>query len=208
MTCTRIERGQRPPRYRARPRMTDLDTALLQQICGSADRGVRERAFGELVRRHAGPLNRFLQAYQTDASARDDLVQDAFLRIYQARDRFSPETGSFRTWLFTVGRNLAFDAHRRARSRPTQALESGMGGTDSGSGPIKALVQANEAEAVREALSRLPVADLEVVRLRFYEDLSYPEVGAIVGASPAAVKQRVWRAMGKLRGLLEEGSAS
>jgi RNA polymerase sigma-70 factor (ECF subfamily) len=198
----RLACGYRAPRW-----MSDLDNALLEQICGSSERGVRERAFRELVRRHAGPLQRFLRAYQSDMSARDDLVQETFLRVYQARERFSPASGAFQTWLFTIGRNLAFDARRRERSRPTQALESGMGGVDSGSGPLQALVGAQEATVLRNALELLPEADLEAVRLRFYEDLSYADIAAIVGASPAAVKQRVWRAMGKLRTLLQEERA-
>lgn len=194
--------------YRAFPRMSDLDNALLEQICGSSKSGVRERAFRELVRRHAAALSRFLRPYQPDASARDDLVQEAFLRVYQSRERFSPAAGAFQTWLFTIGRNLAFDARRRERSRPSQSLETGMGGVASGQGPLGALVGVAEAAAVRAALEHLPADDLEVVRLRFYQDLSYGDVAAIVGASPAAVKQRVWRAMGKLRSLLAEEAGS
>ena len=58
------------------------------------------------------------------------------------------------------------------------------------------------AAEVRAALARLAALDREVVALRFYEGLTHAEVAQGVGSSAAAVKQRVWRALGSLRALL------
>jgi RNA polymerase sigma-70 factor (ECF subfamily) len=183
-----------------------IDDALIEQVSGSADPRVRERAFRELVRRNAEALTCFLSTYQPDASERDDVVQETFLRVYMARERYTPGKAKFRTWLFTIGRNIALDQRRKRQRRPAEALGEDPQG-DSGSGPIKHAIQGQEAAGVREAIARLPVAEREVVALRFYEDMSHSEISGVVGSSPAAVKQRIWRAMHTLRALLQGGRA-
>ncbi len=182
--------------------MSDLDDSLMAQISQSGDTHVRERAFHELVRRHAGALNRFLRTYQADPAERDDLVQEAFLRVYQSCGHYTPGKARFSTWLYTIGRNLALDARRRRDRRPAEPLVDEGFSADSGSGPIKQVILGQEAAGVRAAVERLPEADREAVVLRFYEDLSHADIAAVLGSSPAAVKQRIWRAMGKLRFLL------
>jgi RNA polymerase sigma-70 factor, ECF subfamily len=212
MAACFIDRSRGRARCRAREYRVgvcmaiSIDDALIEQVSGSADPRVRERAFRELVRRNAEALTCFLSTYQPDASERDDVVQETFLRVYMARERYTPGKAKFRTWLFTIGRNIALDQRRKRQRRPAEALGEDPQG-DSGSGPIKHAIQGQEAAGVREAIARLPVAEREVVALRFYEDMSHSEISGVVGSSPAAVKQRIWRAMHTLRALLQGGRA-
>jgi len=191
--CLRLgpDAPHRRREYRVAVCMADsVDDVLIEQVSGSSDPRTRERAFRELVRRHADALDSFLGAYQPDAAARDDLVQEAFLRVYMARDRYRPGRARFRTWLFTIGRNLALDQRRRRQRRPAEALDHEDVQGDSGSGPIKHAIRGQEATDVKRAIARLPAADREVVRLRFYDGLTHAEIGDLVGSSPTAAKRR------------------
>lgn len=177
----------------------------MRQVAGS-DPVARERAFRELVRRHGGAVSRFASSYGLDRAASEDVVQESFLRVYQARDRYRAKGGaSFRTWLLTIARNQALDRRRRASRRPAQPLlDPEQAGADSDLGPVAALLGALDAEAVRAAVAALPDPDREVIALRFYEQLTYAEIGEVVSATSAAVKQRVWRTLQRLRTSLGE----
>ena len=69
--------------------------------------------------------------------------------------------------------------------------------------PAPPLQRALERAEVRDAVATLPERDREVVSLRFQRGLSYAEIAKVTGATPAAVKQRAWRALRRLRDVLE-----
>jgi RNA polymerase sigma-70 factor (ECF subfamily) len=190
---------------------TDGDDALMAWLAGGGAAG--EAAFGELVRRHGAGLARHLRGVTGDEALAEDLLQEALLRVYQARERWTPGQASLRTWLHRVAHNLAIDALRRRKHRGVDALEAAAEELDPGPGPEERLLGRLRGEDVRAALGELPPRDREVVALRFEEDLSHAEIAAIVGGSEGAVKQRVWRALQRLEGRLrawdvERGGAS
>ncbi len=69
-------------------------------------------AFDELFRRWSGPLLRYLERMVRDLSTAEELVQEAFLRVYRARDRYRPDA-RFSTWLYRIATNLALNELRR-----------------------------------------------------------------------------------------------
>lgn len=195
-----------PEDLRTRP-MTEsntesLDALLLAEARAAPDARTRERAFAELVRRHGAALAAFLGGFVPEPEARDDLVQETFLRAYRGLDRF--EVGGparFRTYLFTIGRNAALDLLRRRGRRPEQPLGE-VERRSSAPGPLVEAIRRQGRDDVRAALARLPEEDRTAVVLRYYEDAEFDAIGEVLGATPAAAKQRTWRALKKLRDLL------
>ena len=86
------------------------------------------------------------------------------------------------------------------RPSPTAAPKSAAA---RGRGPAESFARALERAEVRDAVAALPERDREVVSLRFQRGLSYGEIAKVTGATPAAVKQRAWRALQRLRDALE-----
>lgn len=165
----------------------------------------RERALRELVRRHAGPLARALRTLVRDPALVDDLVQETFVRVYEARERWRPGEVGLGAWLYRVARNQALDHLRKTARRATGPIEGSDVAEDPGPGPERAVSLRQTAGEVRRAVDALPPQDREVLLLRFDEDRSYEEIAALTGTSAAAVKQRVFRARARVRALLEEG---
>lgn len=160
----------------------------------------REEAFRELVRRHARGLRGFVAPIAGDRA--DDLVQETFLRVYQHRDRYRAGPASFRSWAYRIARNLALNSKRKeGRVRPLE--DAGAEPAARGRGPAESFERALERAEVRDAVATLPERDREVVSLRFQRGLSYAEIAKVTGATPAAVKQRAWRALRRLRDVLE-----
>lgn len=176
------------------------DDALMASLARGGEAG--EAAFRELVRRHGAGLARHLRGLTGDATLAEDLLQEALLRVYQARERWTPGQASLRTWLHRVARNLAIDALRRRKHRGVDGLDAAADEVDPGLGPEERLLGALKREDVRLALGELAPRDREVIALRFEADLSHAEIAAIVGGSEGSVKQRVWRALQRLEGRL------
>ena len=73
-----------------------------------------DTAFDALFQRWAGPLLRYLERMVSDAGTAEELVQEAFLRVHGARERYSHDA-RFSTWLYRIATNLALNELRRPR---------------------------------------------------------------------------------------------
>ncbi len=211
--------GLSPTRSASRPAMThryrpgvalaeQTDDELMAEVAAGAR---REAAFRELVRRHGAAMTGVVRAVLRDRDRADDVVQEALLRVYESRERWVPGKGSLRGWLLRIARNLALNAQRDGARRATASLAPAADDSDEGRGlpadpraarPDAPLERDEEVRALRAALDGLQAPDREVLELRYQQGLGFDEVGAVVGASGAAVKQRAWRALGRLRALL------
>lgn len=185
-------------RFMAEPESDDELMASLLGPLGAA----RDEAFRELVRRHAATVQGFVRALLGTRGDAEDVTQDVFLRVYQARERYAPGKAAFRTWLLRIARNLALNRRRDGARRRTGALEEADEVSDGEPGPARALEARLELDAVAEAVEQLPEGERELVALRFREGLSYEEMESVMGSGAAALKQKTWRALQRLRALL------
>ena len=151
------------------------------------------RAAG-LFERHHLAVFRFLRRATGDGPAAEDLTQEVFLRIVRGLDRYEDRLRE-RAWVFRIARNVLIDWHRRAiRAGPDISLDAvpdpaGDGGQ-------------TEAIALQEALAGLREEEREAFLLREVAGLGYEEIGAVVDATPDAVRMRIYRARAGLRAWL------
>jgi len=161
-----------------------------------------EAAFASLVQRHqrrAWRVARNLVPRDEDA---DDIVQEAFLRVFRSLERFDFDYG-FTTWLFRIVTNLAID-HLRKR-RPIGIGGSGGRGDDDEDGPglepederierpDEALLRDERARLVRECIDALAPHFRSVMVLRELDGLPCAEIAEIVGATHVTVRWRLHR---------------
>lgn len=128
----------------------------------------------------------------------DDIVQDACLRAWAARDRFIAGT-PMKPWLFTIIRNLHVQHWRRAwRSRSLDASDAEQALTVPASQEWTC-----DFATMEKALVHLPEAQRDAVLYVLAAGFSYEEAGNILGCSEGTVKSRVSRGRMALAGLLE-----
>src|SRR5580700_2626606 len=90
----------------------DSDLELMLRVSrGDTD------SFGVLLNRHRGPLLSYFVRMVRDQALAEDLAQEVFLRVYQARERYQPEA-RFTTWLYRIATNLALNSIRDRRGDP------------------------------------------------------------------------------------------
>jgi RNA polymerase sigma-70 factor (ECF subfamily) len=164
------------------------------------------RAFDVLFRRWSGPLLRYLERMVRDTAAAEELVQEAFLRVHRARDRYAPEA-RFSTWLYRIATNLALNELRRpGRREPHRSTdEEGAAPLPARSPAVDEVVDARRRGAeVERQLEALPERQRAALWLAAVEGLSYAEIASTLDVSEKAVKALVHRARSTLAAKLKE----
>lgn len=154
-----------------------------------------------LFRREGAALVRLARLFTDDRNAAEDLVQEAFVRLYRSAHRIrDPDRAA--PYLRSIVLNLARDHNRRGlmslRHREALAREG------SAEDPEDRILLDGEQERVLEALRALSPRQRDCLVLRFYLDLSGPEIAETLGISADSVKTHCRRGMTSLRALLEE----
>lgn len=155
-------------------------------------------AFEALVQNHSLSLYRFLYRLVGDPADTEELTQETWVRAWQALSRFKRQS-SFKTWLFKIGMNLAFNL--RKRRKPTEELnELVLASTQDE--PVVAFQQKRREEVVKAALAKLPPHQRTALVLAIYEGLSYKEIAEVMGRSVRAIDTLLVRAKNNLRQIL------
>ncbi len=156
-----------------------------------------ERDVREAYAAHSGELFGFAVRSLGDAGLAEEAVQETFLRAWRAGDRFDPQIGSLRTWLFAILRNVVIDLGRARAVRPGVA----EGGIEPSVEPLE---QALLAWQVEEAMRRIGEDHRHVLVETHYRGRPYAEVAAELGVPEGTVKSRVYYGLRALRVVLEE----
>jgi RNA polymerase sigma-70 factor (ECF subfamily) len=162
------------------------------------------RAFEDLVRRHRNPVFSSLLRLVRERGRAEDLCQETFLRLVRAAEGWQPRA-PFRTWLYAVARNLAFDDARRQAFRRTEPLDdpSRAAAASDDPPPDRAAEAALVRPKLEAALASLPDAQREVFLLREHAGLKFQEIAEVTGVPENTVKSRMRYALEALREKLE-----
>jgi RNA polymerase sigma-70 factor (ECF subfamily) len=157
-------------------------------------------AFEELVRRHQRAAWSLAFRFVGNAGDAEDVVQQAFLRIFEAASRYRPDA-AFRTYLYRVVVNLCKDF----RSKKREVLMTELPDlSDGAANPEQRLEDRERAARVHRALDALPTGQHFAILLRHFEGLSYEEIAQVMKTSPKAVDSLLQRARSTLRAALQD----
>ena len=158
-----------------------------------------ERAFRELARRHAGSALRLARRILGSEALAEEIVQDAFLRVWINAPRWRPQA-AFRTWLYRVVINLCLNAKRRPDDLPLAAAGDPA---DPAHDPGAALEQRERDARLAAAIDRLPARQRAAIVLTYQEGLGNAEAAAVLGTSVAGIETLLVRARRSLREAFE-----
>lgn len=172
----------------------DADDATLVALA-LADR----RAFAPLYTRYLDPIYRYCYRRLDTREAAEDATSQIFTKALAALPAY--RGGGFRGWLFAIARNVVMDAYRR----PCAALPlDGVPEPVDRSPSLESLVVAtDERETLRALLAALPEDQRSIIELRL-AGLTGAEIAMALGRGAGAIKMLQFRAMARLRGLLNE----
>lgn len=179
-----------------------------------------ESLMGQVVRNDSTALEMLYDRYAAaimgvayrvvyDRALAEEIVQETFWRIWQNRDTFEKQRGSFKSWLFGIARNMAIDVWRRHQVRP-QAVQNARDehqfeyspDTDL---PVTEMVERNlQSQKVRDAMAVLPPEQQEVIELAYFVGLTRQEIAQETGHPLGTVHTRARLALKKLYDLLSQ----
>ncbi len=175
--------------------MKDQEKIIARARRGDAD------AFEQLVVAYRDQVFRLaLRMCGSEADA-DEVAQEAFLSAWKALPNFRGES-QFSTWLYQLTTHAAIDLMRREKRQIAAADITEVSAADPAPSPQQQAEQSEQREIVRDAILQLAPEQREVVVLRFMEELSYEEIGAVLKLPSGTVKSRLNRAKAQLKEIL------
>jgi RNA polymerase sigma-70 factor (ECF subfamily) len=165
-----------------------------------------DRAFESLVRRYTEELYFFVARFVGSRATAEDVVQETFIQVHQSAGGFDASR-RFKPWLFTIAANKARDLLRSRGRKREVSIESARPAaedegqslltflSDPGHQPGTSLEEAEEAEVVREVVSRMPDNLREVLVLGYYHRLPYKEIAEVLNIPLGTVKSRLHAAV-------------
>ncbi|WP_310569855.1 sigma-70 family RNA polymerase sigma factor [Gemmatimonas sp.] len=193
--------------------LDELGTLPDADVVRLAQQG-RELAFRELVRRYERPVFSLVFRMVRDRETAEDLAQDAFVKVLNHIDKYSPEF-KFSSWLFKIANNVAID-HLRRRRLDTISMDGSPHASSASEVEATTLNLESEQEsaldeleakelgsAIEQAIAKLRPEYRACIMLRHVEGRSYEEIAATLDLPLGTVKTYIHRARHELRKALE-----
>jgi RNA polymerase sigma-70 factor (ECF subfamily) len=152
-----------------------------------------------LYERYVRPVYRYLYSQIGDAADAEDLTSQTFLSALEALPRYR-HRGQFAAWLFVIARRKALDYFRR--SRPQVDLDTLPLRAD-GADPAGQVKQSQDWQDLSQRIAALSAEEQDLLRLRYVADLSFAEIGVILGKREQAAKKSLYRLLSRLQNQME-----
>jgi RNA polymerase sigma-70 factor (ECF subfamily) len=154
-------------------------------------------AFAELVQRHSERFYRLAYRHVQNRETAEDIVQDAFLRLWENPANWQPGRNSkFTTWFYRIVVNLSFDWQKKKRPVP---LDEDMPLVDQRETADQAMIRSQEQRLLEKEIATLPERQRVALNLCFDEGLSNQEAADAMGVSLKALQSLVMRAKTTLK---------
>ncbi|HXP97855.1 MAG TPA: RNA polymerase sigma factor [Telmatospirillum sp.] len=164
-----------------------LDDMLMRQVADGDG-----AAFEVLARRHLRRALAVAQGVVGNPNDADEIAQEAFMRVWQYADRWTPGRARFSTWLHKIVVNLSLDRRRKPQ---WVAIEAAGELVDDGARPASDVIARKEHQlAVARALEDIPARQRAAITLFYFEGLSGKDAAEGMGISVAAFEQLLLRA--------------
>lgn len=171
-----------------------------------AQAGIRDTAwFSELYERTIDSVYRYAHVLVRDPDRAEDVAADVFLRAWRSRASLRDDQSAL-SWLLTITHNSAMTVLRATRE--VSDIDALQEAEDESADPTAELFAELEAARVHDAIRLLTLEQQQVVFLRFFEGLPHEEVAQRLGSNSNAVRATQFRALSRLRKLLQGDSVA
>ena len=158
------------------------------------------QAFSTLVERHSQRFYRLAYRYLQSREAAEDVVQEAFIKLWQSPALWQPEKNSkFTTWFYRIVVNLCLDLRKRKTPGP---LDDGTPLIDEREPMDETMIRAQEQKMLEKEIAALPERQRMALNLCFDEGLTNQEAAEIMGINLKALQSLIMRAKTTLKARL------
>jgi RNA polymerase sigma-70 factor (ECF subfamily) len=160
-------------------------------------KGGDRAAFEEIFHLYQKPLTNYLYRLSGNRARAEDLLQDAFLRLWKAAPGYEP-SAKVSTYVFRIAHNLFLNDAARRREKALESMDA-----ETRSDPSSDLNRREVVSQVQRAVESLPDGEREVLLLSEYNGFKYAEISEILGIPVGTVKSRMFSAVQRLKEALK-----
>ena len=160
--------------------------------------------FAALYEQYSARILTYLQYRCNDTATAEELLSEVFERVLRHMKNYDAQQAPFAPWLFAIARHVVTDWQRKQYLRTFLPWERFLRQPSSEISPEQAAVESEERRDLRRALTRLNSRERDLIGLRFTSGLTNREIAAITGYGESKVAVTIFRAIKKLRTVLEE----
>lgn len=158
------------------------------------------QALASLYDRHSRPAYSLSRRMMRERQAAEDVVQEAFLKVWRSAGNYRAERGNARTWILSIVQSRGLDRLRSAaaRQRARDRFEISAAKTQ----PSEAFTETWDSlgrDAVHQALKTLPGEQLEILELAYFRDHTHREIAELLELPLGTVKGRIRLGLKKMR---------
>ena len=166
----------------------------------------RQDALAEAYRRHAGAAFALARRLLGDREMAEEILQEVFLRLWNAPERFDPERGSLRSYLLAQTHGRSVDLLRSETSRRRREEREARETAEHGVDIEREVVDLTVADQVKEVVAELPVDERRAIELAYFGGHTYRQVAVLLDQPEGTVKSRIRSGLRRMRqGLVEAG---
>ncbi len=158
-------------------------------------------AFGKIYDALVKPVYRYIY-YRVDKNISEDLTEETFLKAWKNLSKYKAGKHPFSSWVFRIAHNLVCDYYRK--NEVSSEIDDSFADTKLESSPSYSInLKLNEVK-LRKAINKLPENYQQVILLKYINEEDNAFISNVIGKSEGAVRTLQFRALEKLRGILDE----
>ena len=193
---------ERPARLSTQPPHLDADRNASDLLL--IERLVRRdhEALDLLYDRYADAVYGLSLRVLKDPGDAQQVLTDVFFELWEKAEKFHPDRGSLRSYLMLLARSRAIDSLRRKRRTGRvegATLQHGLSGQTTEDEPDAALIDDEEAQAVRRALAGLPELERKALEMAFFDGMTHAEISQETETPLGTIKSRIRRGLVRMR---------
>lgn len=174
------------------------DKTLLLQLRSPR---TKDRAFETVVRLHQEPLYWHIRKMVKDHDEADDVLQTTFIKAWKNIDKFRGES-KLKTWLFRIATNECLTFLNRQKRRSYTELSDIQDDLSHSTQSMDTLTGEDIQAKLRAAIDTLPQKQKLVFNMKYFEELKYHEIQAVLGGSVGSLKASFHHAVKKIEKFL------
>ena len=174
--------------------MVELDDKQLLELYRS---GQVDKMFNEMVRRFHSRIYWAARRMVKNHEDADDIAQEVFVRAYSAMGNFRGESGLY-TWLYRIAINLSINHLRKQKVRKLLDISDYIPFLGKDAEQDKEIIHDENVSLIEKAIETLPEKQRAVFIMRYYDEMPYEQISAILGTSVGGLKANVHHAVKKV----------
>jgi RNA polymerase sigma-70 factor (ECF subfamily) len=184
--------------------MVELDDKQLLEMYRS---GEAEKMFNEMVRRYHSRIYWVARRMVKNHEDADDIAQDVFVRAYTALENFRGESNIY-TWLYRIAVNLSINHLRKQKVRKLMDISDYLPFLAKDAEQDKGMVHDENVSLIERAIQILPEKQRAVFIMRYYDEMPYEQISAILGTSVGGLKANFHHAVKKIAAFVKQHHGS